>query len=543
MRFDLADSHLSNGVIAYEGSLDAQDKLFLTFKNADGTSIGHDPTVDATALGTFVTPGGFPTGLENKVGRVLQITSELRTFQVSAYYRIHGTILDIHQSDNPPCYCNNTLTDITGGFYFVDRPPTGNFTIAAVKDQPATFTAVELTDPDGSVTSWSWDLNGDGVYGDQPNRTPVTTPTALHGGNYTVGLHIVDDDGTVTNVTHTFAIVGPPTCADLATSLKANGSVPISLSCGGLVGVVLNYEIVSAPAHGVLTAIDQGAGSVTYVPQAGYAGPDSFTYRSTASNLGGGPSNTARVTITVTAPPPWVALAALPGARSTSGAVATLPIVCNGQPSQVCSGSVVAAARERRRAKTVIGVLAAAPKRTVTVTVVVGSVGFAIPGGSQATVRLTLNQIGKQLLAEFHTLPVTLTFTGTTSMTRTITFAYPRVHVHDYWTWACHGSCYSTAKYLTIISLPANARVEARCMGGGCPFVSRRFVPKKGKLDLTSVIAGRRLVPGAVLQITINAPKSIGRKVLIWRMQSGDVPVRTDRCQPPGMRRPIACVG
>jgi hypothetical protein len=57
---------------------------------------------------------------------------------------------------------------------------------------------------------------------------------------------------------------------------------------------------VSGPTHGTLSAIDQAAGTVTYTPQAGYSGSDSFSFR---SNDGGFDSNAATADLSVDAGP------------------------------------------------------------------------------------------------------------------------------------------------------------------------------------------------------------------------------------------------
>src|SRR2546430_10264973 len=58
------------------------------------------------------------------------------------------------------------------------------------------------------------------------------------------------------------------------------------------------------PQHGTLT--NPTSNTVTYTPNAGFSGTDSFTYKATTKNglAGGVDSNIATVTITVNAPPP-----------------------------------------------------------------------------------------------------------------------------------------------------------------------------------------------------------------------------------------------
>ena len=59
--------------------------------------------------------------------------------------------------------------------------------------------------------------------------------------------------------------------------------------------------MVANPQHGTLTA--PTTNSVTYTPNTGFSGTDSFTYKATTKNgqAGGVDSNIATVTITVNA--------------------------------------------------------------------------------------------------------------------------------------------------------------------------------------------------------------------------------------------------
>ena len=70
-------------------------------------------------------------------------------------------------------------------------------------------------------------------------------------------------------------------------------------------GDKITYHIVSAASSGSTSSIDQITGKVTYTPNKGFLGPDSFTYKVT--DLGGADSNIATVGITVksTSPTPY----------------------------------------------------------------------------------------------------------------------------------------------------------------------------------------------------------------------------------------------
>jgi cyclophilin family peptidyl-prolyl cis-trans isomerase len=73
--------------------------------------------------------------------------------------------------------------------------------------------------------------------------------------------------------------------------------------------VSIQYSIVTQPQHGTISNFNASTGALTYTPNAGFTGTDSFTYHVT--NLGGTPSplpgNTAPVNLTVTQTAPPVA--------------------------------------------------------------------------------------------------------------------------------------------------------------------------------------------------------------------------------------------
>jgi hypothetical protein len=88
----------------------------------------------------------------------------------------------------------------------------------------------------------------------------------------------------------------PPVCADQHVTVPYQTPVTLSLRCTDPNGNPLTLAIASNPTNGSLSAIDQGADTVTYTPNAGYSGPDSFMF--TASD-GAATSAAATVRITV----------------------------------------------------------------------------------------------------------------------------------------------------------------------------------------------------------------------------------------------------
>ena len=71
-----------------------------------------------------------------------------------------------------------------------------------------------------------------------------------------------------------------PTCATGPFSYTISAGAQLLLPaapCSDGDGDALTIEIASGPAHGTLTANPDGTG--TYTPNAGYTGPDQFTFR------------------------------------------------------------------------------------------------------------------------------------------------------------------------------------------------------------------------------------------------------------------------
>jgi hypothetical protein len=95
---------------------------------------------------------------------------------------------------------------------------------------------------------------------------------------------------------------------------------------------------------------------------------------------------------------------------------------------------------------------------------------------------------------------------------------------------------------LALSGVPVGARVEATCRGRGCP--SRPFakaLARGGRLSLATFV-GRRLRPGAVIELRVTKDGAIGKRWVI-AIRRAKAPTLSRRCLLPGAAKPSACPG
>jgi PKD repeat protein len=105
----------------------------------------------------------------------------------------------------------NGLSDVTTSVVSVaTQPPVASFSVSP--ESPSTLETVIFTstssDPDGTIASYEWDLNGDGLFDDAAG--PEAQKLFPFAGTYTVGLRVTDNDGASAVATETIAVGNRP---------------------------------------------------------------------------------------------------------------------------------------------------------------------------------------------------------------------------------------------------------------------------------------------------------------------------------------------
>ena len=269
--------------------------------------------------------------------------------------------------------------------------------------------------------------------------------------------------------------------------------------------------------------------------------PGSYVCRVTATNHAGSTTQTSSPHNVSSPPSPTARLLSV----SRSGASAVLTLGCGGAAGQQCSVGVAGTIRERTRGSSILGVTARASGRVQRVTVTVIRDSFTVSAGKSVSARVTLNRVGKKLLARFDALPVKLSLSGDLTISRTVVFTSPRLTVStppDDWfhiDLPCT-DCYTSALSVPIVGLSRGARVTVSCRGSGCPFSRRAVVPHSRKINLAAVLGSAHLEPGVVVDVAISARGKIGT-VVRYVIQRGAGPLRTILCLPAGAKGPKRC--
>jgi hypothetical protein len=159
------------------------------------------------------------------------------------------------------------------------------------------------------------------------NPVQAVGGVAAFGGCRIDGLGSITLDASTTGIASAMTQPGiavidvPPTTANSFVAVAYNApATNVPLNLGG--GAPTSVAIVTTPTNG--TAIATGT-TITYQPDAGYAGPDSFTY--TATNSGG---TSAPATVSVTVQDPVVTITAAGGFAATVAVPYTQTFTFNG---------------------------------------------------------------------------------------------------------------------------------------------------------------------------------------------------------------------
>lgn len=233
-----------------------------------------------------------------------------------------------------------------------DAPVANNQNTGTNEDAPLalTLTASDVDGPALTYSIVSGPANGS-LSGLNPTTGAVTyTPAANFNGADSFTFQASDGmlSATATVALTVASVNDAPVANNQNASTPQDTSLNLVLTGSDADGPALSYSILTGPANGSLSGLNPTTGAVTYQPNAGYYGADSFTFQVSDGSLSA--TGAVSLTVTQTLPPPTIALTS-----PTGGASFTLPTTINLAATVTANGNTIDKVQFFSNGSTLIG--------------------------------------------------------------------------------------------------------------------------------------------------------------------------------------------
>jgi PKD repeat protein len=406
----------------------------------------------------------------------------------------------------------------------VNAPPTASFIFSP--QTPLTGQQVQFSstssDPDpGDTLSYSWDLNGDGVYGDSTSPFPTFAYTSA--GTYHVGLKVTDSTGATSTSVEPITIQNSQPAADFSfTPALPLPAQPATFTASAtptagqtITAIEWNFDYGGTPAQ---FRVDASGGSVAHAFPT--PGPHEVGVRVTQS--GGGVVIVAH-TVTVDAPP-VAALVFAPSSpvagdtvlfASTStdpdGPIASTAWDLNGDGVYGDASGPAASKRFDAPGSYTVG---------VRVTDAQGAIAFALAQVDVQAATPVLGQPPPPVLGRPAAPVLGVLQNVLIQMAGSVTGSKTRVR-------------------RLYVRAPAGASETVSCRGHGCPARPRTRLSRGHRLRFR-YLERRAYGKGTRIEVSVTMPGFIGR-VTTFKMRAGRPPLRLDRCRLPAQTASTRC--
>lgn len=290
-RHALAFSIVSGFFVACGGDADGVDRPPETAE--DLVTVDEDAAIAIAVLANDVDPEGRPLRLVRASAVGHEVTVDEDLVRVATVEHWHGTIeVDYVVSDGARSATGRAVVTVTP----VNDAPVA--TAAAIATGRGVAKVLELGGADVDGDALTFEIVSGPAHGTLAGEAPSLTYTPEAGYIGEDAVTFVARDAALASAAATIAITvaagAPPVAQPQAVTTPEDTSVAITLAATDGDGDALTYAIVQPPAHGTLAGTPP---AVTYVPEANYHGPDSFTFTAGDGVLTSSP---AMVAVTVT---------------------------------------------------------------------------------------------------------------------------------------------------------------------------------------------------------------------------------------------------
>ncbi len=116
---------------------------------------------------------------------------------------------------------NGATATTTRSLTVQNRAPTASFTVSpnpATTGQTVSFNGSASSDPDGTITKYEWDLDGNGTYETNTGTTATTSRSYSSAATVNVGLRVTDNNDATATTTRSLTVRGSYNAAVLGTT-------------------------------------------------------------------------------------------------------------------------------------------------------------------------------------------------------------------------------------------------------------------------------------------------------------------------------------
>jgi len=226
----------------------------------DGTIVSYEWDCDNNGTYEFSNPS--PTATNCSIADEGTYQVNLRVTDNNGDQATDSAVVNVSNSA-PVAIADN----ITGGPYF------------GTKNFPIQVNGSASYDPDGTLVSYEWDCESDGVIDEVSTQSVGNTCTFAAVGTYTVTLQVTDDDGVSDTDTATIIVGNDSPTADVGGPYVGVEGVPVPLDASASAdpgGMIVQYDYdcdtdgtidvtVTSPTAGACTYDDQGTYTITLV--------------------------------------------------------------------------------------------------------------------------------------------------------------------------------------------------------------------------------------------------------------------------------------
>ena len=173
--------------VSFDGTLSFDFDGTITAYAWDFDADGQIDSFDAIAYHTFTTPGAYPV-------RLTVTDNGGNTDTVEYLLQVAGEAMDGEVVETPPDPSPSILPPVADFTFMPQSPLAGELVM---------FNASESFDPDGTIVSYAWDFDGDGVI---DATEPISVTTFPSPDIHEVSLTVTDNDGNTDTFTAQLSI-------------------------------------------------------------------------------------------------------------------------------------------------------------------------------------------------------------------------------------------------------------------------------------------------------------------------------------------------